>query len=168
MKVRDAFYIPTYEYNYKVITRCDTMLYEYYINDSANTRIQRDIQWWIVQNDLTSYKRKIRGTSRGPGRIRSRTGLPLIHYASAAPLWSTGCPSRFKLWDLNMQIQGSQNLPNEWCDECRVACIDKNTCIDKSESKTCIENRVVSTYTRTWKRHQVMRCIKVTKLVVRA
>jgi len=25
-----------------------------------------------------------------------------------------------------------------------VACIDKHTCIDKSEQKTCIKNRVVS------------------------
>jgi len=28
-----ALYIPTYEYNYKVITRCDTILQEYYITD---------------------------------------------------------------------------------------------------------------------------------------
>jgi len=26
MKVRGALYIPTYEYNYKVITECDTIL----------------------------------------------------------------------------------------------------------------------------------------------
>jgi len=26
MKVRGALYIPTYEYNYRVITRCDTIL----------------------------------------------------------------------------------------------------------------------------------------------
>jgi len=30
-KIRDALYIPIYEYNYKVITGCDTILQEYYI-----------------------------------------------------------------------------------------------------------------------------------------
>ena len=32
-EVRRAFYIPTYEYNYKIITECDTILQEYYISD---------------------------------------------------------------------------------------------------------------------------------------
>jgi len=44
MKVRDALYIPTYKYNYKVIIGCDTILQEYYITDGANARVQRDIQ----------------------------------------------------------------------------------------------------------------------------
>jgi len=33
MKVHGALYIPTYEYNYKVIIGCDTILQEYYITD---------------------------------------------------------------------------------------------------------------------------------------
>ena len=32
-KARGTLYIPTYEYNYKVITGCDTILQEYYIID---------------------------------------------------------------------------------------------------------------------------------------
>ena len=32
-EIRGALYIPTYEYNYKVITRCDIILQEYYIID---------------------------------------------------------------------------------------------------------------------------------------
>jgi len=32
-EVYGASYIPTYEYNYKVITKCDTTLQEYYITD---------------------------------------------------------------------------------------------------------------------------------------
>jgi len=32
-KVRGALYIPTYEYNYKVIIECDAILQEYYITD---------------------------------------------------------------------------------------------------------------------------------------
>jgi len=33
MKVRGALYISIYEYNYKVITGCDTILQEYYMTD---------------------------------------------------------------------------------------------------------------------------------------
>ena len=32
-KIYGALYIPTYEYNYKIITRCDIILQEYYIID---------------------------------------------------------------------------------------------------------------------------------------
>jgi len=31
LKIRDALYIPTYEYNYKIITGYETILQEYYI-----------------------------------------------------------------------------------------------------------------------------------------
>ena len=37
-EVHGALYIPTYEYNYKVITICDTILHEYYITDIAQIR----------------------------------------------------------------------------------------------------------------------------------
>jgi len=43
-EVRDALYLPTYEYNYKVITECDTILQEHHIINGTNVRIQRDIQ----------------------------------------------------------------------------------------------------------------------------
>jgi len=33
MKVHGALYILTYEYNYKVIRGCDTILHEYYITN---------------------------------------------------------------------------------------------------------------------------------------
>ena len=32
-KIRGALYIPTYEYNYKIITRRNTILKKYYITD---------------------------------------------------------------------------------------------------------------------------------------
>ena len=38
MKVRGALYIPIYEYNYKVITRRDTILQEYYIIHRRNCK----------------------------------------------------------------------------------------------------------------------------------
>jgi len=56
----------------------------------------------------------------------------------------------------NLQLQdlgsrhvdlGESELPNEWCDECQVACRDKHMCIDKFKLKACIKNRVVSTDT---------------------
>ena len=43
-----------------------------------------------------------------------------------------------------MRIQGSQNSPTSGDAKCQVTSIDNHTCIDKSESWTCIENRVVS------------------------
>ena len=39
-----ALYIPTYEYNYKVITRDDPILHEYYITDMRNCEITKSIQ----------------------------------------------------------------------------------------------------------------------------
>ena len=35
-EIRGALYILIYEYNYKVITICDTMLQEYYLTDRRN------------------------------------------------------------------------------------------------------------------------------------
>ena len=53
---------------------------------------------------------------------------------------------QFKLQNLNMQVQGSQKLPNEWPGENQVACRDKYTCINKFKSesmhqKSCCEYR---------------------------
>ena len=84
--------------------------------------------------DDHELQKKTRETSRGPGRIGLQTGQPLIHYATAAQLISTGSPPRSKLQDLNMQIQGCQKQPNEWQDESQVACKDRHMCIDKFES----------------------------------
>jgi len=42
---------------------------------------------------FTSYKK----TSKGAWKDRSLDGQPLIHDTTAAPLWSTGSPPRFKL-----------------------------------------------------------------------
>jgi len=36
MEAHGALYILTYEYNYKVITRCDTISQKYYITDRRN------------------------------------------------------------------------------------------------------------------------------------
>ena len=82
-----ALYIPTYEYNYKVITRGDT----YYKNitslTGANARIQGDIQVWTVQMEAQSDNRKTLEPNREAWKDGASDGLPEI-YASAAPLWS--------------------------------------------------------------------------------
>ena len=72
-KARGALYIPTYEYNYKVITRCDTILQEYYITDRCNCENIKRYASMIVQRALTSYRRKTREMSRGPGGIGPQT-----------------------------------------------------------------------------------------------
>jgi len=112
---------------------------QYYKNITSpigvNVRIQSGIQSWTVQRMLTSHKGKAREPSRRPGRI----GLWTVCRWSTLPLCifdqQPGESTSSKLWDLDMRIQGSQKLPNEWCGECHVACRDKHTCIDKSESK---------------------------------
>ena len=43
MKIHGALYISTYEYNYKVITICDTILYEYYITDMRQLREYKEM-----------------------------------------------------------------------------------------------------------------------------
>jgi len=75
----------------------------------ANARIQRDIQLWTIQKMLTSYKKKTRETSRGTRKERTLDGQSLVYDATAVQLWSTESSPRFKLQELNMQVQGSQN-----------------------------------------------------------
>ena len=40
-EISGALYIPTHEYNYKVITRGDPILHEYYITDMCNCEITK-------------------------------------------------------------------------------------------------------------------------------
>ena len=43
-EARGALYIPIYEYNYKIITGCDTILQEYYIIDRRKCENTKDLQ----------------------------------------------------------------------------------------------------------------------------
>jgi len=107
-EVRGALYIPTYDYNYKVITRGDTYYKNITSPTGANTRIQGDIQVWTVQMEAQSHNRKTLKPSRKAWKDGASNGLSEI-YASVAPLWSaTGRITSFKLWNLDMRIQGSQ------------------------------------------------------------
>ena len=51
---------------------------------------------------------------QGSQKNRAPNGQLLIQDATVAQLWSPESPPQFKLHDLNMQVQGSQKLPNEW------------------------------------------------------
>jgi len=92
---------------------------------------------------LTSYKRKTPETSRGPGRI----GLQRVNCGSTMLPLCNSNHHEVLHGALRSEHVGPEEseLPNEWQDECQVACIDKHTCIDKFELKACIKNRVMST-----------------------
>ena len=130
------------------ITKFSLNVIQYYKNITspigANVRIQRNIQLKIVQNMLMNYKRKTRETSRGLEGW-ALDGLPMIH-ASAVHLWLTsGRIYKLRVSRAGHEDPGESELPNEWYGECYVACMNKHSCIDKSESnsmhwKSCHEH----------------------------
>jgi len=143
MKVRGVLYIPTYEYNYKVIIGCDTILQDYYITDRHKCENTKKFTYMNSKKTLPSYKRKTREMSKRAWKDRALDGLPMVH-ASATLLWSvTGRILSSKLWNLNMKIQGSQNSPasgvtnSKWRAKITHA-------YHKSESEACTENCVMS------------------------
>ena len=157
-----------------IITKLSQDVTQYYKNITspigANTEYKKIYNYEQYKRCSRVTKRKIREFSKGPERKGLWTvcrwfTLPL-RISDQQPDQQPGESTNFKLYDLDMQIQESQKLPNEWCDECQVACRNKHTCIDKSESKECVENRVVSIHTRTWMRHQMMWHTDVTKPTV--
>ena len=80
-EARGALYIPSYEYNYKVITSCDTILHHQY---GANARIQRMYKYeqYKWRSRVTPGKL---GRHAGARKDRVADGLLEIH-ATAAPL----------------------------------------------------------------------------------
>ena len=133
------------------ITKLSPNMTQYYKNITspigAIVRIQRDIQVCAVQRSPTSYKRKTQETSRGPRRVGSWTGLSLIHYASATPLWlTTGRIHKLQTLGSQHEDPRESELHNEWWFECQMACVDRHMCIDKSKLndmhwKSCREHR---------------------------
>ena len=122
------------------ITKLSQDVTQYYKNITspidANARIQSDIQSWTVQKALTSHEMETWELSRGAGRIWPQTvcrWLTLLQRISNQQLRES---TSSNLRNLDMRIQWSQKLLNEWCGKCQVACIDKHTCIDKSELKS--------------------------------
>jgi len=83
MKVCGALYIPTYKYNYKVITGCDIILKEYYITDRRkceNTKRYTSMNSTKGAHD--SQKDKSRVEQRAL-KDRASDGLPMIHASTA-------------------------------------------------------------------------------------
>ena len=109
MKARGALYIPTYEYNYKVITRCDTILQEYYITD--NTKKCTSMNCTNSAHEITEGKLKRRA---GAWKDRVLDGLSVIH-ATAVPLWSaTGRIYKLQTLRPGHEYPGESKLPSEW------------------------------------------------------
>jgi len=60
------------------------------------------------KKDAHELQKKTRELRRRSWKEKTPNGQPLIYYATTAQLWSTGSSPRSKLWDLGMQVQGSQ------------------------------------------------------------
>ena len=85
MKVHGAFYIPTYEYNNKVITGCDTILQEYYITNRCKCE---NIKRYTIINCTKGTHESQKENSiaeQGAWKDRASDGLSMIH-ASATHL----------------------------------------------------------------------------------
>jgi len=99
-----------YEYNYKVITRGDTILQEYYITDSRKCENTRRCTSMNSTNGAHQFTGgKLERHAWGPRRI----GFWTVCWGSTLPLHFSGQQlgesTRSKLQDLDMRIQGSQN-----------------------------------------------------------
>jgi len=57
-KIRGALYIPTYEYNHKVITGCDTILEEYYITDRRKCENTKRFTYMNSTKDAPELKKE--------------------------------------------------------------------------------------------------------------
>ena len=79
-----ALYIPTYEYNYKVITKGDPILQEYYITDMRNCEITKRCTSMNSTQALTSLQKENSRGTQGAWKDSASDGLLEIH-ASAAP-----------------------------------------------------------------------------------
>ena len=111
-EARGALYIPTYEYNYKVIIRCDTILHEYYITDRCNCENTRRYTSMNSTKGAHEFaEEKLERRAGGPRRIRLWT----VCRWSTLPLHLSGQQlgesTSSKLRNLDMRIQGSQNSP---------------------------------------------------------
>ena len=57
-EVRDALHIPTYEFNYKVVTGCDKILQEYYITDRRKCENTKRFTYMSSTNRVTKGNSK--------------------------------------------------------------------------------------------------------------
>jgi len=84
-EVCDVLYILTYEYNYKVITGCDTILQEYYITDRRKCENTRRYTSMNIIKGAHELQMENSRAEQGARKNRASDSLPMIH-ASAAYL----------------------------------------------------------------------------------
>ena len=112
IEAHGALYVPTYEYNYKVIKRCDTILQEYYITDRSNCE----------NTSMNGTKGgKTRESSRRAWKDRALDGLSMI-YASATHLWlATERIHKLQTLKPGHEDPGESELPSKWWCKCLLA-----------------------------------------------
>ena len=82
-KVRGVLYILTYEYNYKVITGCDTILQEYQITNRRKCENTKRYTSINSTKDAHELQKKKSGDEQGAWKDGAPDGLPMIHAFSA-------------------------------------------------------------------------------------
>ena len=110
-EIYSALYIPIYEYNYKVITRCDKILQEYYITDRHKCE---NTKRYTSKNRIKGAHKLQRENSRdeqGAWRIGPQTDCRWSTLSLRIFDQQLGEFTSSKLWDLDLRIQGSQNNP---------------------------------------------------------
>jgi len=89
MKVRGALYILTYEYNFKVITSCDTILQEYYI--TGRCKCENTKRYTSMNNikDAHKLQKKLESLAGGQERKDSKRSAdnPRFSYVSLISNW---------------------------------------------------------------------------------
>ena len=83
MKVRCALYIQTYEYNYKVITGCGTILQEYYIADRRKCENTKRYTIMNSTKDAHESQKENSRAQQGAWKERTMAGLLMIHASDA-------------------------------------------------------------------------------------
>ena len=84
MEICGALYIPTYEYNYKAITGCDTKLQEYYMtdrHDCENTRRYTSMNSTQGAHEFKEGKNS--RDAQGARKDRASDGQPMVHAIAA-------------------------------------------------------------------------------------
>ena len=114
LKIRGALQIPTYEYNYKVITGCDTILQEYYITDRHKCE---NIKRYTIKNCIKGAHESQRENSRA-----EQGGLEGWGFKRSANNSRFRCVTLISNWEKNKLLAlrsghedpGELELPNEW------------------------------------------------------
>ena len=78
-KVYGSLYIPIYEYNCKVITRCDTILQENYITDRPKCENTKRYTKRTVQKSAHELQKVNSRDEQGAWKDGASDGLPKIH-----------------------------------------------------------------------------------------